>query len=498
MAHPTPYPNLQVYPTSGLNFPWCEPHPDGESSFQWELGPDGVGAGMNIMIRWQDLEQAVQRLLGYSVRVGPAPISGTVTGAASAVINHTPSIILTTADTGAMVNGCQVTITGVTGCTAANGTFTVFVIDATTFAISATCNGAYINGGTWTMSNQGGIGISRLHRALPWQHPYWNHLWVRSIVSVKGVRSEGNNLLDPEDLDDFGDMLLGGVGAGDAGVTNNGPWSVFKFAILTLKFWRPPYYVRTDDDIKVDGVQQEWKRYTDKHWVVQSQILQRRGAAFEYAYGPAVNLPIDGGAGQTVSHCKVTLKWWNIPENAIFTLLEDGTPNGLPRNLLYTQTDCVNSITSYLYPAGSPISGCVNGNTTGGTGDTDPTARFFGAYIGTLRYDSCEIHPVPLQMPPYLMGILALAGNEPMSQQQYDITFHFDLFDPPIPDAILPVPYTGAFPYKGHNCLPWSGNGQWYPVESQLGADGLPPAPGSTQLVTPFHYAVFQDLFHIL
>jgi len=75
-------------------------------------------------------------------------LTGTITGASG-----TP-IVITTANTQALQNGMQVTITGVNGNTAANGTFTVSNLTKTSFTLtgSASGPGAYSGGGSWTAS----------------------------------------------------------------------------------------------------------------------------------------------------------------------------------------------------------------------------------------------------------------------------------------------------------------------------------------------------------
>ncbi len=74
-----------------------------------------------------------------------APV--TITGASNA-----SPIVITSAS--APVTGAQVTISGVPGNTAANGSWTVTNIDATHFSLNgSTGNGVYTNGGTWLTSN---------------------------------------------------------------------------------------------------------------------------------------------------------------------------------------------------------------------------------------------------------------------------------------------------------------------------------------------------------
>lgn len=69
---------------------------------------------------------------------------GTITNAS----NATP-IVITSASHG-LNTGTRVTISGVNGNTAANGTFTITQIDANTFSLNGSAgNGAYTSGGTW-------------------------------------------------------------------------------------------------------------------------------------------------------------------------------------------------------------------------------------------------------------------------------------------------------------------------------------------------------------
>lgn len=87
---------------------------------------------------------------------GPQGIMGNGTGTMSykdqgtitAATNASP-IVVTSAAHG-LSTGTRVTVAGVTGNTAANGTFTVTVLDPNTFSLNgSTGNGAYVSGGTW-------------------------------------------------------------------------------------------------------------------------------------------------------------------------------------------------------------------------------------------------------------------------------------------------------------------------------------------------------------
>jgi hypothetical protein len=90
-------------------------------------GPDGLVAGQTGSASFRD--------------------SGSVTGAT----NGSP-IVVTSASHG-LQTGDRVTISGVLGNTAANGTFTITRLSADTFSLDgSTGNGAYTSGGTWNVT----------------------------------------------------------------------------------------------------------------------------------------------------------------------------------------------------------------------------------------------------------------------------------------------------------------------------------------------------------
>lgn len=486
------FPRLQVQPLSGLTFPWAAKEPSGQSSFDAELGPEGVGLGLQMLIYWRDLNLACQQLLGYSWRDRPLDLnlSGTVT-----FVSTGPPMSVTTGAAHGLATGAQVTITGVTGCTDVNGTWIVTVTDSTHFDVQGTGNSAYIAGGTWRALEPAAGKKSILRRVLPWQHPFWRQLFVRKITKVQGVQQTGKQFF-AFNLDG---TPLTKVGAGNAR-DNYGPYTGYNFALLTLSFWRPPYYVRTDKDIlDDDGNPQEWLRYVSKTWVSEGQMLSREAGAFVWSAGQswagvgpsAGGAPVPGSVGQVVCHEKISRRWFQVPEAAIFEIIPQyGTPEGLPLNLMVTQTKTTNPVTGFVYPVGSPIKGTVNSPYGGGTADEDvfgQDLRFFGCPMGTLRLDGVELIPQPLQLPPALMQIPVLSANEALSQQQYDVMFHFDYFDPPRNPAI------GALNgYRGHNLLPWSGDGLWYMMESPANVSGL------GQKTTQHQFSDFHDLFQIL
>ena len=468
LAHPAP--GLLYQPLSGLSFRWAEYHPDGAyGSSSHTFGPDGVTVAMKMLVYWDDLALACQELLGYSYR-----------------------------DTSVLTP----------------------------------------RGTPW------------LRRKLPWQHPIFNQLYVKRISEVRGIRQQGKQ---------FTSLLLAAIRGGGSGVPfggdgvlpNLGPHTNFFLAELTLHFWRPPYYVRSDLAVisAETGNPQEWLRYVSKHWEVSLSMLSREGAIFEWLPGakpPRSSNYFPGSVGQALTHLKLSRTWYQIPEQALFSSVAGGTPDGLPRNMVYTQTPTENPLSKYAralgstqtttnttitttvsttvtmtttvttrttvgttvpnssqllaaagytYPSSSPFGGCVNAPIGGGNAvdamgnwvDNTSASRFFGCYSGTLRFDGVTFEPQPLQLPPDLMRIPRLGTVEALAQQQYNVTFHFDLFDPPPGNAY-------GSPIRGHNLFPFAGNGLWYPVLSQMDASNSTTGPR----LTPFQYADFSDLFYIL
>lgn len=476
LQHPAP--NLRYHLGSGLNFPWAEYHPDGtQGSSAYTFGPDGVMVAMRMLCYWDSLldpdpfANALVQLLGFSYR---DPSRSTVKG--------TP----------------------------------------------------------W------------LRRVTPWQHPIWNQLYVKRISEVRGIRLNGT-------LRRFSITSQTGPGAGAP--YNTGPWTDFFLADLTIQFWRPPYYVRSDASIlsaPPERSPREWLRYTSKNWEMQLNMLSRENSTFQWLQGvkPTSNSSpyFTGAVGQPVCHFRVSRTWYQIPEQALFNTVADGSTDGLPDNVVYTRTAVENPLsrfekalgstlttfntnttttltgttnttitttrttqtiqttapgnsaiiaaTGYVYPTRSPIGGCVNAPIGGGAAadamgnwvDMTAASRLFGCYTGTLRFDGVTFTPQPLQLPPDLMQIPRINAIESLSQVQYDVTFHFDLFDPPSSNSYVSIGNPGGTPIKGHNLFPYAGNGLWYPILSQRDAQDGTSGPK----LTPFMYADLTDLFYIL
>ncbi len=72
MSVPAPFsafPVLGIHPESGLTFAWSE-MVHNESLSELSCGADGVALGMVMLIYFDDLQDALQQLLGYSYRAG--------------------------------------------------------------------------------------------------------------------------------------------------------------------------------------------------------------------------------------------------------------------------------------------------------------------------------------------------------------------------------------------------------------------------------------------
>ncbi len=138
------------------------------------------------------------------------------------------------------------------------------------------------------------------------------------------------------------------------------------------------------------------------------------------------------------------------------------------------------------------INNYVNGGlvTTDQIGGLINNQIFFGQPIGTLLYENVEITPRDLQVPPALMGILSESV-----QLQYNVTFHFERFNPTLGSPGV----NGIFPVTGgHQTAPWSNDYQFYPLRTKYGifrdSNGNTVGGG----FYPFGYGYFPTLWNIL
>lgn len=99
------------------------------------------------------------RVYGDSGFVVGGSLSAAETGSITNATNASP-IVVTSANHG-LTTGQRVTITGVGGNTAANGTFTITKVNDNSFSLDgSTGNGAYTSGGTWTTTGLYSVSIT--------------------------------------------------------------------------------------------------------------------------------------------------------------------------------------------------------------------------------------------------------------------------------------------------------------------------------------------------
>lgn len=154
----------------------------------------------------------------------PTPADMFLTGAVAGASNATPIVVSTSSTTG-LTNGQQVTITGVTGNSSANGRFYLKVLSATTFSLYTNealttgqiGNAAFSGGGSWV--------VQSVNRYMP---SLITPVFVAGL-SIAGVEGDGRDTLDGGDDSDllFGgadsDVIFGSAGADyiDAGAGND-------------------------------------------------------------------------------------------------------------------------------------------------------------------------------------------------------------------------------------------------------------------------------------
>ena len=92
--------------------------------------------------------QADGRIVVAGTDATTTELTGTITNAGPTL--NTGNLIVITAPNHGLASGMQVTITGVQGDTAANGTWIITVLDADTYVLNGSANnGLYLSGGTW-------------------------------------------------------------------------------------------------------------------------------------------------------------------------------------------------------------------------------------------------------------------------------------------------------------------------------------------------------------
>ena len=482
LRHPAP--DLNVHPTSGLDFPWAEYHPDGATgSSSHTFGPDGVTVAMRMLIYWDTLPYAVQQLLGYSYRD-----AGTLTP------RGTPWLRRKLPWKHPFLNQLYVKrISEVRGIRQQGKVFQSVMFGGRGGGQAEMRTGMPVSPGVPYRPNLGPwtdffLAELTIHF---WRPPYY----VRTDAAVLDVNGSPQEWLRYTSKNwEMQLSMLSRENATFQWLPGVKPPSSSTY--FTGSVGQPVTHLR---------VNRTW------YQIPEQAIFRSIGSSgmpdgipknFVYTQ-TAVENPLskyDRALGSTQTTYPTTVTT-TIGTTVTMTVTSS------TRTTIGTTTPNASQLLAalgYVYPQESPLGGCVNApiSPTGGTGrtvfavdgagnwtDNTTAARIFGCYTGTLRYDGVTITPQPLQLPPELMLIPRLQTSmvESLSQQQYDVTFHFDLFEPP------PGPLYGT-PIRGHNLFPFAGNAQWYPLLSQKDISNLTSGPK----LTPHNYADFSDLFFIL
>lgn len=275
----------------------------------------------------------------------------------------------------------------------------------------------------------------RLRRVLPWRHPLYAQLYCTRITQVSAVDFRGNVIPTLSPLSTV--------------------YVNYRLAILGLEFTRPLYRVLPDKDVPVSlgtdnlgnpvTFYEEWVRYTDINWSQGYQILSREGMSFTFQQGNAVGKPAGpGSAGQVVAKQRYSRTWHQLPHACLFDA------NDRPTNVFYNPSTALASPTLQ-------VAGTVN------------IESFMGMAIGTALCEPADLRVHDLPVPPELMRIVG--ENFPV---QWNVTFNFTEFIPGVGTGVT---------VQGHNCLPWSADGRWYPAVNRTAGKTVTDATNADPIV---------------
>jgi hypothetical protein len=141
-----------------------------------------------IKVTWSAQDQNEQNfyLAGLNDVTGAVEWTSAVTGSITGATNASP-IVITTASTSGLATGESVTLGGVNGNTAANGSFTITVLNSTQFQLNgSTGNGAYTSGGTWAYNPNGASYIAPTYNWLAPLQPVYDSVTDRVYFAGPG------------------------------------------------------------------------------------------------------------------------------------------------------------------------------------------------------------------------------------------------------------------------------------------------------------------------
>jgi trimeric autotransporter adhesin len=129
-----------------------------------------------VKITWSGQNQNSQNFYieGLNDTTGAVEWTSALTGSVTAASNAGP-IVITTGTTTGLTTGDSVTVGGVNGNTASNGTFTITVLNSTQFQLNGTTgNAAYTSGGAWAYNPNGASYIAPTYNWLEPVQPVYD------------------------------------------------------------------------------------------------------------------------------------------------------------------------------------------------------------------------------------------------------------------------------------------------------------------------------------
>ncbi len=255
------------------------------------------------------------------------------------------------------------------------------------------------------------LGIYQLHRLAALYHPVYTWMQCHS-VHFSYFQPDGSELKLPSQKPGY---------AFD--------YAKYQHCQVTLRFKQLPWDYLTDADVSGSG-RGEWMRFTyDPDRTGNLDILsQTSGNPLKYAEtgptGPSVGSSFPSQVGLPVYKENFNFMWMYVPKDYIISAVS-GSISGYGAFKIIQRLGTVNDATFLGYPAG--------------------TLLFAG-----VKFDR-------FQWPYKTVGLSAYG---------YNVTFNFQSFDP--------TKGNGFSSFRGHNLLPYSGDGKWYYATVDGSTGGTP------------------------
>lgn len=137
----------------------------------------------------------------------------------------------------------------------------------------------------------------RLSRVLPMRDPHFTWTYASAITSIRGIKFIGKN-----------------AGGG------HGPYADYSYAIISVLFTTPPYAVKSDTDIIVNGSPYEWRRFVEKRFDVVGESLNTEAAELKFGanYTPP-NQTIHRQYPFITFKTNLSWTWVQVPDVGLFS-----------------------------------------------------------------------------------------------------------------------------------------------------------------------------------